>query len=134
MRLVMSVISAVLCSAVASSCSDSVGPETIVGAWDQDATIPGNSLTMFLSLNGSAVIGNGGWCGEALGCGSLTVTGTAAGNKIHLVTTFDNGRVETFDGSLRSSSSLVGTVTEISSQTPSQESFHRLVGDPPRVE
>lgn len=32
--------------------------------------------------------------------------GMAAVNKIHLVTTFDSGRIETFDGTLVSSSSL----------------------------
>jgi hypothetical protein len=136
MRLLMSVMSVMFCAVATGSCSDSVGPQAIVGLWDQDITTPGNVQDMFLSLNGSAVVGNGSWCGEALGCGSITIAGTAAGNRIHLVTTFDNGRVETFDGALRSSSSLVGTVTEGSSgsQTSSRQSFHRLVGDPPTAQ
>jgi hypothetical protein len=137
MRLLMSMTSALLLAVAANGCSDSIGPKLIVGLWEEDNTLPGNSLAMTLALNGSAVSGQGTWCGEALACGLTTTTGTATGDQIHLVTTFDNGRVETFDGNLTSSSSLAGSVRETSSQQielPHAQSFHRLIGDSPRTQ
>lgn len=132
MRLLMSVTSAFLLVIVGNGCSDSIAPASIVGLWVEDGSPQGNSLEMVLALNGSTVSGNGGWCGEALGCGLTTVTGTATRDKIHLVTTFDTGVVETFDGTLTSTNTLAGTKTEVPpGGTPfsGPESFHRG-GDP----
>jgi hypothetical protein len=137
MRVLMSVTSVFMLAAVANGCSDSIGPESIVGFWDENSSPAGNSLSMFLTLNGSAVSGQGSWCGEALGCGSTTTTGTATGDKIHLVTTFDNGRIESFDGTLTSTNSLAGSVRDISDpqiELPHAQSFHRVAGDPPRTQ
>jgi hypothetical protein len=132
MRLVMSVMSVFLVAVAANGCSDSIGPESIVGLWVEDNSPPGNSLDMSLSLNGSAISGQGSWCGEALGCGLTTVTGTATRNRIHLVTTLDNGEIQTFDGTLTSPNSFAGTETETSAGGTSfsvAQSFHRG-GDP----
>jgi hypothetical protein len=137
MRLVMSVMSVFLVAVAANGCSDSIGPESIVGLWAEDSSPAGNSLDMSLALNGSTISGQGSWCGEALGCGLTTVTGTASGNKIHLVTTFDNGSNQTFDGTLTSVNSLAGSVVGGSPdgqiQLPHGESFHRT-GDPPSAQ
>jgi hypothetical protein len=131
------IASMLLVTAVANGCADSIGPESIVGLWDMTGSPPGNSQDMVLTLNGSTVSGRGSWCGEALGCGTTTVTGTATGNSIHLVTTFDSGLIETFDGRLISRNSLVGSVAM--SMTPSEvfmssQSFRRLTEDPIRAE
>jgi hypothetical protein len=138
MRLLMSVMSALVLAVVASGCSDSIGPESIVGLWEMDGSPAGNSLQMLLALNGSAVSGQGSWCGEALGCGSTSVTGTAMGNKFHLVTMEDNGEIQTFDGSLTSTNALAGSVIESPSggppQLPHGQSFHRVAGDPPTTQ
>jgi hypothetical protein len=138
MRLLMSVTSALVLAVVANGCSDSISPQSIVGLWEMDSSPAGNSLDMSLALNGSTVSGQGSWCGEALGCGSTSVTGTAMGNSFHLVTTEDNGVVQTFDGSLTSTNSLAGSVRESSGdgqiQLPHAQSFHRLAGDPPRTQ
>jgi hypothetical protein len=132
----MSVASLLLLGVVANGCSDPVGPESIVGLWDLTDTVPGNSQEMLLALNGSTVTGTGSWCGEALRCGTTTVTGRATGDKIHLVTTFDSGHVETFDGRLVSANSLVGSAAV--SPPPlvliAPESFRRVVGDPPTIQ
>lgn len=137
MRLLMSVTSALVLAVVASGCSDSISPQSIVGLWAMDNSPAGNSLQISLALNGSAVSGQGTWCGEALGCGSTSTTGTATGDRIHLVTTFDNGEIQTFDGSLTSTNSLAGSVRESSGdgqiQLPHPQSFHRA-GDPPTTQ
>ena len=137
MRLAMSVMSVFLVAVVANGCSDSISPQSVVGLWVEDNSPPGNSLDISLALNGSAISGQGSWCGEALGCGLTTVTGTATGNRIHLVTTFDSGEVETFDGTLTSQNSLAGSVVGRSPggqiQLPHAQSFHRG-GDPPRTQ
>jgi hypothetical protein len=134
----MSVMSVLLVAVVANSCSDSISPQSVVGLWVEDNSPPGNSLDMSLALNGSAISGQGSWCGEALGCGLTTVTGTATGNRIHLVTTFDSGEVQTFDGTLTSQNSLAGSVVGRSPggqiQLPHAQSFHRMMGDPPRTQ
>jgi len=134
----MSVMSVFLVAVVANSCSDSISPQSVVGLWVEDNSPPGNSLDISLALNGSAISGQGSWCGEALGCGLTTVTGTATGNRIHLVTTFDSGEVQTFDGTLTSQNSLAGSVVGRSPggqiQLPHAQSFHRMMGDPPRTQ
>jgi hypothetical protein len=137
MRLLMSIASVLLLGVAASGCSDSIGPESIVGLWAQDNMVPGSGLEISLTLDGSAVSGPGTWCGEALGCGSTSTTGAATGNKIHLITTFDDGRVEMFDGTLTSSNTLVGSMRTTSSvqiELPHPQSFHRLADDPPRTQ
>jgi len=136
MRLLMSVTSVFMLALVANGCSDSIGQESIVGLWNEDSSPAGNSLSMALALNGSTVSGQGSWCGEALGCGQTTVSGTAIGDKIHLVTTFDNGRIESFDGTLTSTNSMSGSVRDIADpqiELPHAQSFHRG-GDPPRTQ
>jgi hypothetical protein len=137
MRLLMSIASVLVLGVATNGCSDSIGPKSIVGTWEQDNTIPGNAFAISLALDGSSVSGPGTWCGEALACGSTSTTGTATGNKIHLITTFDNGRVEMFDGTLTSSNSLVGSVRGTSStqiELPHPQSFHRAADGPPRTQ
>ena len=135
MRLLLSVMSAFAFVAAASGCSDSTGPGSVAGIWREDNDLPGNLLEITVILDGSVVTGYGAWCGEALGCGITIETGTANGSHIHVVTTFDSGRVETFDGGLISSSSLVGTMTEASvdghTQISASQSFTRVQRDPP---
>jgi len=138
MRLLMSVTSVFVLAVAANGCSDSIAPESIVGLWEMDNSPAGNSLEILLALDGSTVSGRGTWCGEALRCGSTSTTGTAMGNRFHLVTTEDNGVTQTFDGSLTSSNSLSGSVRESSTggeiQLPHPQSFHRVAGDPPTTQ
>ena len=137
MRILMSV-TLVLLAVAASGCSDPVSPQLIVGLWEQDGSPAGNSLQIQLALNGSAISGQGSWCGEALACGSTSTTGLVEGNKIHLITSFDNGRTEIFDGTLTSSNSLAGSVRGTSPgapiQLPHAQVFYRLITDPPRTQ
>jgi hypothetical protein len=129
MRKTMSVLSALVVIAAVSGCSNSTAPIGISGTW-LNVRAPGNSLQMTLTLNGSALSGPGTWCGEALGCGKTTVAGTMTGGQVHLVTTFDTGRIQTFDGTLTSSSSLDGQASDAfpDGQTlgPFDQSFHRF--------
>lgn len=129
MRLAMSVL---FLGLAVTGCSDSFGPGTIDGMWSH-VTLPGSSLNMVLTRSGSTVSGPGSWCGEALGCGTTTVTGTVSGKKVHLVTTFDTGRVETFDGAFTSVDSLAGSAIDQTPggppQLPFALSYHRI-GDP----
>jgi len=129
MRLLMSVVSGLVLALAVNACSDSISPQSIVGLWAEDNSPAGNSLEITLALNASVISGQGAWCGEALGCGLTSTTGTATGDKIHLVTTFDNGRIETFDGTLKSTNTLAGSARDISGpqiELPHAESFHRL--------
>ena len=140
MRLVKLVTSVLLLAVAVNGCSNSIGPESIVGVWQENSSIPGNSLVISLALSTSIISGQrtisgpGTWCGEALACGATSTTGTASKNRIHLVTTFDNGRIETFDGTLTSANSLVGSGRDTSPggliAFPQAQSFHRLVGEP----
>jgi hypothetical protein len=138
MRLVVSVMSALLLGVAANGCSDPTSPQLIAGLWEEDGSPAGNSLQIQLTLNGSAISGEGSWCGEALACGSTSTTGEVTGDKIHLVTTFDDGRVETFDGNLTSSNSLAGSGRDTTPggmiELPHAQSFHRLIADPPRTQ
>lgn len=130
MRLAMSVL---FIGLAAVGCSDSFGPGTIDGQW-LHTTVPGSSLSMILTRSGSSVSGTGNWFGEALGSGTTTVTGTVAGNKVHLVTTFNTGMVETFDGRFTTINSLDGSAIDHTPggppQLPFALSYHR-VSDPP---
>jgi hypothetical protein len=105
---------------VANGCSNSVDPQSIEGTWAEDFTVPGSGQDMTLSLSSSNVSGSGHWCGEAIGCATTTVAGTINDNRVHLVTTFSNGRVQTFDGHLASTNSLTGTAIEAVPGEPPQ--------------
>jgi hypothetical protein len=94
-----------------SACSDSIMGGNVVGKWSQTEQFPGNSLTLNLVQNGSTVSGDGNWCGEALGCGTVTVTGTASGSTVHLDINFDSGSIEHFDGQLRTFRLLEGSIS-----------------------
>ncbi len=126
MRLAMSVLFLGLATA---GCSDAFGPGTIDGMWSH-VSVPGSSLNMILTGTGSSVSGTGTWFGEALGSGTTSVTGTVTGNKVHLVTTFDTGMIETFDGAFKSVDSLEGSAIDHTPggppQLPFAQSYHRI--------
>jgi hypothetical protein len=125
MRLATSVLFLAL---AAVGCSDSLGPGTIDGMWSH-VSVPGSSLNMIVTVTGSSVSGTGTWFGEALGSGTTSVTGTVTGNKVHLVTTFDTGMIETFDGAFTSVNSLEGSAIDHTPggppQLPFAQSYHR---------
>jgi hypothetical protein len=120
---------------IASGCSDSIGPSSFAGNWARDFTVPGSSFEMDLTAIGSTISGTGNWCAEAGPCGIVAVTGTVAGNAVHLdlslTATFpqtSGTRVEHFDGRLTLSRSLIGSITiDVPGQPPfvEQVSYHR---------
>lgn len=129
MRLATSVLFLAL---VTVGCSDSLGPGTIDGMW-LHVTVPGSSLNMILTRTGSSVSGTGTWFGEALGSGTTSVTGTVTGNKVHLVTTFDIGMIETFDGAFKSVNTLEGSAIDHTPGGPPQLPFalsYNRISDP----
>ena len=117
MRLVMSVL---FLGAVLIGCSGSTGlTPTVVGKWSEVEHIPGNSVEITLTTSGSNVSGSGTWCGEAMGCGPLTVSGAVNGGAIHLDIAYSNGLIEHFDGRISLSSTLDGSATgEFPGQPP----------------
>jgi hypothetical protein len=138
MRLLMSVTSVLLLGLAANGCSDSSGPQStetqwVVGVWSAFTSPPDKFLGMTLALHGATVTGPGDWC-ENLVCGKTSVTGTITGNTVHMVITFDTGRIETFDGTLESANTIVGSETEISpggqTQLPVAQTFQRIMVDP----
>lgn len=129
MRLATSVLFLALATV---GCSDSLGPGTIDGMW-LHVTVPGSSLNMILTRTGSSVSGTGTWFGEALGSGTTSVTGTVTGNKVHLVTTFDIGMIETFDGAFKSVNTLEGSAIDHAPGGPPQLPFalsYNRISDP----
>jgi hypothetical protein len=129
MRPVMSVL---FLGLALVGCSDSLGPATIDGSWSH-VSVPGSSLNMILTGTGSSVSGTGTWFGEALGSGTTSVTGTVTGNKVHLVTTFDTGMIETFDGAFTSVNSLEGSAIDHTPVGPPQLPFaisYNRISDP----
>ncbi len=105
-----SVLSVLLLVVVGSGCSDSMSGGNVAGNWQQAETVPGNSLSVNLIQRGAEVSGDGTWCGEALRCGTLTVSGTASATIVHLDITLDSGLIEHFEGRLRTFQSLEGSI------------------------
>jgi hypothetical protein len=130
MRLAMS---ALFVGIAVLGCSDSTAPVAIDGLWTS-VTVPGSSLSMVLTRNGSSVSGPGTWCGEALGCGTTAVGGNVSGNRIQILTVFDTQMIESFDGTFTSANTLEGLATDIIAggqpQPPFAKTYHRIV-DPP---
>lgn len=126
MRLVMS---ALLVGAAVAACSSTLDPAVLAGTWSRMEPIPENSSAMTLTTSGSSISGSGTWCGEALGCGALTVTGKAIGGTILLDIVYSNGRIEHFDGRIRGLTTLEGSVQgEFPGQPPQlpyAATFHR---------
>ena len=118
-----SVLSVLLLVVLGSACSDSLIGGNVAGRWTLVQQFPGSGLTMNLAQQGSSVSGDGTWCGEALGCGTTTISGTASGTKIHLDITFDSGAVEHFDGALMLFHSLEGLISFQSPGGPPPQPF-----------
>jgi hypothetical protein len=125
MRILMSVL--LLGAAVA--CSSTLGPATLAGTWSKLEMIPENSVTMTLSTSGSTISGSGNWCGEALGCGTLAVSGTIMSGAIHLDIVYSSGLVDHFDGHLNAFNTLDGSerssVPGQPPQLPHAATYHR---------
>jgi hypothetical protein len=116
MRLVRLVLLLVVAG---SACSDPVVGGSVVGSWAQVQTIPGSSLAIDLVQDGSSVSGDGTWCGEALRCGTLTVSGTNSGTTVRLDITLDSGSILHFGGKLRTFSTIEGSsIWETPGQQP----------------
>ncbi|MGH7651176.1 MAG: hypothetical protein ACREMS_04975 [Gemmatimonadaceae bacterium] len=121
--------------AVAAGCSsDTLGPKQIDGIWLEDIFTPGSSLDMNLVSSGSTISGDGTWCGEALGCGTVAVTGTVNGNAVHLDLTLTEQTpqtgptvVEHFDGTVTLVNTLDGT---LSNDPPGISSQHVVFRHP----
>ena len=75
-------------AAILLGCSDVTSSPFLAGTWDQEFTIPGNSLEFTLAVHGDAVSGTGHWTGEACCSGPVTVSGDAIGGEVHLSLTF----------------------------------------------
>ena len=125
-----SVKSVLVLGALIGGCSSSTGlGSSVVGKWSQVEQIPGNSVEMTLTSSGSRISGSGTWCGEALGCGLITVSGTVSGDAIHLDIAYDNGLIEHFDGRISVLSTLEGSERGEFPGTPPQlphaVTFHR---------
>lgn len=132
MRSMMLVL---LLAAVAGGCSsDTLGPKQIDGVWLEDIFTPGSSLSLNLVSDGSTISGDGNWCGEALGCGTVAVAGSVNGTAIHLDLTLTEqtpqtgpATVEHFDGTVTLVNTLDGT---LSSDPPGSTSQHVVFRHP----
>ena len=113
------VVSVLLLGVAVGACSSTLDPATLAGSWSKLELIPGNSVNMTLATSGMNISGSGNWCGEALGCGTLTVSGKAIGNAIHLDIVYNNGLIEHFDGQINPFSILDGSArSEFPGQPP----------------
>ena len=109
------------CLAMACGGSDLLAPtaERLQGRWAAVNDIPGSGESWDLTVQGSAISGTGNWSGEACCAGTLSLTGTIAGDSIHVdltfvVTSSANPRApfhSHFDGALTSRTVLRGIVT-----------------------
>jgi hypothetical protein len=125
-----------LLGVVALGCgADTTSPARLDGVWLEDFTVPGSFLTLNLTSTGSSISGDGSWCGEALGCGTVAIAGSTNGNAVHLDLTLTQqtpqvgpGTVEHFDGRLTLVNSLDGT---LSSDPPGVSSAHVVFHHPP---
>jgi hypothetical protein len=126
MRKVMSVL---LLGATLAACSSTLDPAIVAGTWSKLEPIPGNSVNLMLATSGSTISGTGNWCGEALGCGALTVSGAVVGDVIHLDIVYSNGLIQHFDGRINAFSTLDGSerdeVPGQPPQLPHAATFHR---------
>ena len=118
-----SVLSVLLLVGLGSACSDSLIGGNVAGRWTLADQFPGNDLRMTLVQHGSSVSGEGTWCGELIGCGTTTISGTASGKAVHLDIIFDSGATEHFDGELRMFHSLEGSIFFHSPGGPPQLPF-----------
>ncbi|HZE08992.1 MAG TPA: hypothetical protein VE110_09590 [Gemmatimonadaceae bacterium] len=133
-----SVLSVLLLVAVVGCSSDTLEPKQLDGVWVQDFFAPGSSLSLNLVSSGSTISGDGNWCGEALGCGTVAVTGTVNGKDIHLdlALTEQTPQVgptalEHFDGTLTLVNTLDGALSSDPSGVFSQHVvFRRPPTDP----
>jgi hypothetical protein len=122
-------MSVLLLGAALAACSSTLDPAMLAGSWSKLEPIPENSVNMTLATSGSTISGTGNWCGEALGCGTLAVSGTIIAGAIHLDIVYSNGLIQHFDGHLNAFSTLDGSErSEVPGQPPQlphAATFHR---------
>ena len=93
-------------------------PAALQGRWSAVSEIPGSGESWDLTVQESAITGTGSWSGEACCAGTMSLTGTIAGDSIHLDLTVVTTSSATprapfhkyFDGALTSRNVLQGTV------------------------
>jgi len=108
------------CLIVAACSGDLVAPsaKTLQGNWAAMDEVPGSGQLWDLSVQGTSINGTGSWSGEACCAGTISLTGTIAGDSIHVdltfvVTSSASPREpfhQHFDGALISRTVLRGTV------------------------
>lgn len=116
---------------LALACSSPTYPFALDGNWEEEFTIPGNSLEFTLTANGGAISGSGRWTGEACCSGTVTVTGDAPGSDVNLSFMFVATagapvppRTSTFVGRATDSNTLSGRV--VTNGYSSSTTFRRV--------
>jgi len=113
MRSVSLVLSLAL---VMSGCSDTLSPLALAGRWSELFMAGGFNLNMTLVPIGKNLTGNGDFCVELGGCGTVKVTGAVSGDAVHVDISYQSlnalmdGFTQRFDGHLVSGNRLVGSV------------------------
>jgi hypothetical protein len=65
------------------------------GDWQRTLQVPGNSERWLLTLTGTSIAAGGSWSGEACCGGTVTGSGSVAGDSIHLDLNFFDGTTTT---------------------------------------
>jgi hypothetical protein len=115
MRSVSLVLSLAL---VMSGCSDTLSPLALAGRWSELFMAGGFNLNMTLVPIGKNLTGNGDFCVELGGCGTVKVIGAVSGDAVHIDISYqclagclsNQGFTQRFDGHLVSGNRLVGSV------------------------
>ena len=114
-------VSLVLVAIAIAGCSNPISPQQLVGRWDEAFNIPGSFRHMTLDTStASELFGGGDFCGEAGPCGTFTITGSTAGDAVHLEFSYSNGTTDKFDGRLINLGTLRGVETSTTPGAPSR--------------
>jgi hypothetical protein len=100
-------------------CGVDLGPTgSISGTWAAPNEIPGSSFILVLTQDGTSVTGTGSWSGEACCQGTMQVAGSFSrgiyGTRVDLSLHYDDGRVRSYDGSVRDASHINGSLDGMS--------------------
>ncbi len=61
-----------------------ITPANLNGTWQRLDEVPGSGEVWHLTMTGNTVTGTGTWSGEACCDGTLTVSGSASGDSLHV--------------------------------------------------
>ncbi len=113
------------------ACRDAVAPpDDVQGTWSENTSVPGVSLVLEITQDGSTISGGGTYAIEAGRSGTLQLSGSYARPNITLTIQRDYGLTQTYSGVVLDSDHMKGMIADSSGNSAALSFTRRQAGHP----